>query len=239
MYTFESRVRYSEVDPHSKLTVEALIDYFQDCSALQSEDLGIGVDYLKDHSIGWVVNFWQIDINRLPSLGETVITGTSPYEVKGMIGLRNFIMKTPDEEVLAIANSVWTLINMETIKPARVTDLMLEKYEIFPKFDMEYVSRKLVFPEVEPVSCGSVTVSQHHIDTNGHMNNAWYFRLAHAALPDELKASPIKRLMIEYRKMAFSGDEIFIKRYVSDGEAGCCVSMEDDAGKPYCRLSFE
>ena len=41
MYTFESRVRYSEVDAEGKLPVPGIIDYFQDCSVFQSEDLGV------------------------------------------------------------------------------------------------------------------------------------------------------------------------------------------------------
>ena len=45
MYTFESRVRYSEVDHTELITLPAIINYFQDCSTFQSEDLGVGIDY--------------------------------------------------------------------------------------------------------------------------------------------------------------------------------------------------
>ena len=47
MYTFSGRVRFSETDPDGILRMESLIDYFQDCSTFQSEDLGVGMDYLK------------------------------------------------------------------------------------------------------------------------------------------------------------------------------------------------
>ena len=43
MYTFESRIRYSETDSEGKLTIASLINYFQDCSTFQSQDLGLGV----------------------------------------------------------------------------------------------------------------------------------------------------------------------------------------------------
>ena len=39
MYEFNSRVRYSEIDHHGTLTLPALINYFQDCSTFQSEDV--------------------------------------------------------------------------------------------------------------------------------------------------------------------------------------------------------
>ena len=40
MYHYESRVRFSETDKKRKLTLEAIVDYFQDCSTFQTEDLG-------------------------------------------------------------------------------------------------------------------------------------------------------------------------------------------------------
>ena len=36
MYTFDGRVRYSEVGEDGLLTMQSLLDYFQDCSTFQS-----------------------------------------------------------------------------------------------------------------------------------------------------------------------------------------------------------
>ena len=69
MYTFESRIRYSETDPRRVLTPESMINYFQDCSTFQSEDLGIGFSYLEERQLAWLVNYWQVDILRMPALG--------------------------------------------------------------------------------------------------------------------------------------------------------------------------
>ena len=48
MYTFDSRVRYSETGEDGLLSLPAIVDYFQDASTFQSEDLGIGIDFLKE-----------------------------------------------------------------------------------------------------------------------------------------------------------------------------------------------
>ena len=82
MYTFDGRIRYSEVDRRRKLTAEKTIDYFQDCTSFQSEDLGIGLDYMAERGIAWVINYWQIHFYRRPVMGESVRTGTQPYEFK-------------------------------------------------------------------------------------------------------------------------------------------------------------
>ena len=47
MYSFDSRVRYSETDETGKLTVLGLINYMQDCSTFHSADVGVGVEVLE------------------------------------------------------------------------------------------------------------------------------------------------------------------------------------------------
>ena len=45
---FKSRVRFSEVDADCKLSFGKIIDYLQDCSNLQSEMLGVGVEHQEE-----------------------------------------------------------------------------------------------------------------------------------------------------------------------------------------------
>ena len=59
MYEFNSRVRYSEIDHHGTLTLPALINYFQDCSTFQSEDVGLGTEVLKAEKRAWILSYWQ------------------------------------------------------------------------------------------------------------------------------------------------------------------------------------
>lgn len=42
MYSFTSRVRYSEIGQDGRLTIPALVDYLQDCTTFGSEELGLG-----------------------------------------------------------------------------------------------------------------------------------------------------------------------------------------------------
>ena len=76
MYSFDSRVRYSEVGWDNHLKVESVIDYFQDCSNFQSEDLGVGIDWLLKNKRCWVINSWQVKFRRFPSLGEHITIST-------------------------------------------------------------------------------------------------------------------------------------------------------------------
>ena len=54
MYSFSNRVRYSEVNSEKELTLPSLLDYLQDCCTFESEDFGVGVDYLaKEQRKEW------------------------------------------------------------------------------------------------------------------------------------------------------------------------------------------
>ena len=55
-YQFRSRVRYSEIDEDGKLTLPAILNYFQDCCTFHSEDVGLGMKKLrKIHRLGFVI----------------------------------------------------------------------------------------------------------------------------------------------------------------------------------------
>ena len=113
MYEFDSRVRYSEVDHHGTMTVPALINYFQDCSTFQSEQLGYGMDVLKKEKKAWVLAYWQVIVKRYPKLCERITVGTFASGFKGMFGNRNFYMKDESGEQIACANSIWVYMDVE------------------------------------------------------------------------------------------------------------------------------
>ena len=47
----DGRVRFSEIDHTRKITVPSIINYFQDCSTFQSEDIGVGRTFKKEKSV--------------------------------------------------------------------------------------------------------------------------------------------------------------------------------------------
>lgn len=113
MYTFDSRVRFSETDVHGKLSIAGIVDYFQDTSTFQSEELGVGVEFLHGVDLVWVMSFWQVVIHEYPVLGDRITVGTFPYDFRHFMGMRNFVMDGADGRRLVSANSVWTLLNTQ------------------------------------------------------------------------------------------------------------------------------
>lgn len=227
MYTFESRIRYSETDSEGKLTMASLINYFQDCSTFHSEDLNLGVEYLKRERLVWVLSSWQIVVNRYPFLGEKVIIGTQPYEVKGFLGYRNFALMDGKGGMLAVANSLWSLLHTDTGRPATVTQAMTEGYELAEKLDMDYAPRKIAIPG-DGVEGEPVVVRKHHLDTNHHVNNQQFIHIAMDYLPEGLAVGQVRA---EYKKQAFL-DNVLIP-YISGRDKVYTIALRDEDAKPY------
>lgn len=238
MYTFETRVRYSECNAREQASLSHVLDYLQDACTLQAEDLKIGVDYLEMHHAAWILNSWQVDIKRYPVLGETIKVMTWPYDYHGFYGLRNFKIEDSTGQILVQANSVWVFMDMQKGRPVKIMPELQEIYQKEAKLDMEYLDRKisddaLPQPENGKSTASAFFVPHYFIDTNNHMNNARYVQLAQEWLPNDFVAG---RIRAEYRKSAVYGDQIAVSVYPK--ESGYIVKLNDETGKTYAIVEF-
>ena len=232
MYTWDSRVRFSEIGEDKKLTLDGILNYFQDSSTFHSEDIGNGMEVVESLHRVWVLSSWQIVVHEYPKIGERIKLGTWPYDFNRFLGGRNFIMYGDDGRVLAYANSLWTYLNSENGRPARVDDRILELYTLEPKYEMEYADRKIALPE-EMTAQNAFPVEVYHLDTNHHVNNGQYVKMAGAYLPQGFE---IAQMRAEYKKSALLGDMIYPKVAVEEDKV--IVSLDDEAGNAFTVVEF-
>lgn len=232
MYSFETRVRYSECNTNNRAGLTTLLDYLQDCCTFQSEYLGIGLEFLNEHHAAWLLSAWQVDILRYPLMGERLRIFTWPYGLKGIYGLRNFKIEDGGGEVILKADSVWVFIDTQTGKPARPMQEMHDKYPAEPRLEMEYLGRKL--PELaEGEKKTPVRVPHYFIDTNHHVNNAKYILMGEEFLPEGFA---VGRIRAEYKKAAVLGDVIVPS--VAAGQEQVSVRLSDEDGAAYANIIF-
>ncbi len=232
MYAIKQRVRYSEADHTKHLTLTGIVNYFQDCSIFQSEDIGLGIEFLESHKRGWVLSSWQIIVNRYPKIGETIEVGTWPTSFHKFYGTRNFVMKDENGGTLAYANSIWVFMDMEKGRPTKPTEEEIRAYKLEPELSMEYASRKIELPERwEELPAFPVRKAQ--IDTNGHVNNSRYIEMALELLTKELYLGQIR---VEYKKSAVYGDIIY--PMIHEEEKKTIVKLCDEGGRLFAAVEF-
>lgn len=233
MYTYNTQVGFSQVDTGKNMKMEALAALFQDVTCFQGEELGVGFGYVEPMKRAWVLNSWQIDVKRFPRFNEKITVGTFPTDFKSFIGTRNFLVKDAEGEVIVMANSVWTFMDMEKLRPAKIDEKFLEVYTLEEPLPMEYLVRKIEVPENGEEEwnvrqLAPIKVREYHLDSNMHVNNGQYVQIASGFLP---KDKQYNRLRAEYRKQAVLGDEMFPSVYEKDGI--CIVALRDGEKKPY------
>lgn len=231
-YTIESRIRFSETCHTGQTTLPDIINYFQDCSIFQSEDIGFGVEYLKEQKRAWVLSSWQVVAERYPKLGERIRVSTWASGFKGMFGYRNFCMEDESGQYAAYANSLWVYMDMEKGRPARPSEGEVRAYGTGEPLDMECAPRKIAIPGGMEKFPG-FPVRKAHIDTNEHVNNCQYVQMALEAADEDRR---VRQMRAEYKKSAVCGD-IIVPEIWTDGER-TVVKLCDGEDKPYAVTEF-
>lgn len=231
-YSFDGRIRYSEIGENGCLTLPGILNYFQDCCTFHSASIGQGMEILKKRERVWVLSSWQVIVNRYPKMGESVVTSTAPYDFRGFMGYRNFTMDTKDGERLAYANSIWSYVSLATGHPEKLTEEDTRGYELAEKLEMDYAPRKIALPKIREQK-ETFQVQKHHLDTNHHVNNCQYVCMAEDFLPEKFA---VHQMRAEYKMQAKLNDTICPE--VSVEEDKVVVILSDKEMQPYAVVEF-
>ena len=231
-YSFNSRVRYSETGEDGRLTLPGVLNYFQDCCTFHAESIGLGGEVLKARNRAWVLSSWQVVVDEYAKMGTEIKITTVPYEFKGFMGMRNFIIEDAEGKKLAWANSNWTHLDISTGLPARLTPADTDNYVLGEKMEMDYAPRKIKLPE-NMIAQEAFTVQKHHLDTNHHVNNCQYVQMAMDYLPENYK---IYQMRAEYKQQARLNDQICPGKAEADGVTK--ILLNDRNNKPYAVVEF-
>ncbi len=237
MYSFDSRVRYSECDGGATLSVCALVNYLQDCSTFHSESIGLGVNHMVTHHYAWLITAWQIEITGLPRLGDPIRIGTWCPELRRTMVERDFTLGSPDGSCYARAGSLWFVYDTEARRPIHIPKSQRVYLSDDPRIDLPKVRRRLHvtgdFDLAPPV-----TVGVWQLDTNRHMNNVHYIQIALDAIREvEGDLTLPHRICVQYKTMALLGDTIVPRIHAEEG--AWVVDLRGEAHQSYAIVRLE
>ena len=107
---------------------------------------------------------------------------------------------------------------------------MLDAYETGEKLEMDYAPRKIILPAAEGAAQETVEIKSHHLDTNRHVNNGQYVRMAMEYLPEGYE---IRQMRAEYKKPYTSFG-------IYGGRNGCgFLKRQGGTALLYCRVLRE
>ena len=233
MYSYDAIVRYSETGGRKTANMATIANYFQDCAILQSEEVGIGLDYLADHKRAWFLVSWQIEVDRYPELGEHIKVRTWAYDFKASLGFRNIDVVDDKGCRIVKAASIWSYVDMESMRPAKIDAEVAAAYPMEPAIDMEYAPRKIKLWD-EYIKVDTRRVMSYQIDSNNHMNNEAYIALAQEYVEE---ITDIIAVRAEY-KMQYVKDDVIVVKKARDGRYEQ-ILLCDEEDRVKCVVQFE
>lgn len=206
----EYEIQYYEIDYKKRLLMTSLMQYLGDIATRQSEDLGVGINYLNEHGIAWVLYKWNIHLDKHPLYGEKIKISTKPHSFKKFYAYRTFQITNNNKEVIGWANSVWFLIDVNKRKAIRVKEDMYKAYGIDDNKNNVLDIKKISLPSNIDIE-KSFQVRYSDIDTNRHVNNVKYLEWAIETIPFHIFTNYVlKDINIIYEKETTYGEVITV-----------------------------
>lgn len=200
-------IPYFLCDEELVLTLPGLIHMWTDTSIMHYE--AVYTPKEKDHKV-WMVYSWDIRFERFPVAHTKVKTVTFPYEYNRFFAKRNFLLLDEEDNILAYADSVWLLVDVEKQRPGRIDG---DLFNSFGETEAFYTKPRPKLQELDHYSeRRSLSPRKTDIDSNHHVNNAsiidWFNEVNVDFVGDYASLSSF---IICYEKQIFMDDEPVIE----------------------------
>lgn len=206
MFNYKTKVSYSRIDKDGCLSVCNTVDAMQDGCMFHTSTVGHSATLLLKKNRAWMVSSWYVIFIRRPELDEVISVDAWIYNMSRLFSSWNYKISSDNGELLAYADAQWFYADPTTGKPARIDDDERNAYNIEPQLDMPKKSRRITYPDSMNYRY-AIEVSPNYLDTNLHVNNGQYIRIATNVLPYDMN---VKELRAEYCKAAKYGDTLHI-----------------------------
>lgn len=208
IFEYKTHIQFCDIDEFNKLSMKGLIRILGEVAGIHSELVGYGLSHVPITHLGWMLLNWKAKIISAPSWNTELKIKTWARDFSRIGSNRDFEVYDSNDNLVAIASSKWVLINMDTMKIARLTPEISNCYGQYEKkvFEEE-VNEKIEESENSKLTF-EYKISQRDIDTNHHVNNLYYIDYAMDSLPKNINFSDFKNLEIVYKKQFKKDDEI-------------------------------
>ena len=204
MYTWDTRVLYSQLGPEGRLSLPALLDLFQDIATLHAEDFGCGLDTMIANHRAWLLSRWRVRLGTLPRSAQRVQVCTQAYESRLALNRRCFFLRDEAGETLATGDSLWTLVDSQTGTPISAATVVEPYLEPGKGPDLGDLPRRVAAPK-DVLPGADFAITDDLLDTNHHVNNVRSVSLALRFVPADVAFSA---LAVDYHRPLLPGQMV-------------------------------
>ncbi|CAM4490541.1 acyl-[acyl-carrier-protein] thioesterase [Paenibacillus typhae] len=206
-------VEASDTDYRSQAKLSYLLGIMQRTADLAVGGLGLTLERMLEAGMGWMLITLDLEFQRIPRMHDQLTIKTWSKGTKGALWQRDYRIFDQDQVEIAVARSIWALVDIEKRRILRPSDLPLS---------VEHYNGDSVGPLPDKVNIHQDTLLEEAyryqvrysgLDTNNHLNNAQYGDICCDVLSlDEWGENELKRFRITFLQEATFGDEMSIWR---------------------------
>ncbi len=212
------KIRAIERDLNGHLAIPALANMLQEAAWQHATKLGVSTYSLMDKGLTWVLSRFKIQImHPLGGLSEVTVK-TWPAGAKGLRAYRGFQVRDSNGTLLATAESVWLILNIESKQVQPIPDFIKKFGAGSTEGDFNFSTS---IPAITTVQYSSMhTAGWFDLDINKHVNNNHYIRWLIESLSYEfLSSHQLTKLEIVYKAECLYKDKVESKsQSAGDGE---------------------
>ena len=211
-------LRAADFDRYDRIHPSSVLSLFQDVAGIHANALGIGYNALMAQKTIWVLTKVRYRMVGTPRRYETVRVRTWPLPPARVNFRREYVMETPEGEVLIQGTSEWVVVHSEKRRVLPATDL-------YPGddycTDTYFEGRLAKVPLFEAEGEGREVVPGFtQLDINGHINNTCYADFVMDALSPAADTA-VTGLQIDYHRELLSGQEVRLHLQRQGGTVLC------------------
>ena len=221
-------VSWEETTVDNHLSITSLNRVMLQAAVDHAEHLGFGFTNTSKEDLSWVLFRINIQINRLPAWKEKYQLFTWPSRVGALTAFREFEIKDERGRLLVVATSEWSVINLKTRRPRRMSTLEHLYDHLTPRIPLSKPFFKLD-PKIEFEELFSVKIRYSDLDMNGHANAGKYFDWLSDAVFEQYGHNRMAFISFNYFQECLLGDVVSIQRSTDD--SGYIRGFKTQTGK--------
>lgn len=210
-------IRSSEVAPDRHITLQSVCNLLQEVAGNHALKLNFDISHLMDQNMTWVLHRLHVVMDRFPKWREDITIKTWPSGGDTLRAYRDFIILDSDGNRIGKSLSYWLILNLETRKPIRIPESILN----MAPDDVDHVldiRRERLSPPEKVNSRKQFKVRRSDLDLNNHVNNVKYIEWALENIPMDKR---IYEIDIEFHAECVLGDTIYSEANYLDEEESC------------------
>ncbi|HAQ21088.1 MAG TPA: hypothetical protein DCR40_17925 [Prolixibacteraceae bacterium] len=221
-------IKSYHTNKYGNASITSLFNILIEAAWAHAQVMDWGYDSLKSNNLFWVLSRIYFQIEKYPVWQDRITLSTWSAGTDGMYAYREYILENEQGEILLRASSAWLILDMETRKIFRLSDLMAT----FPKRIDSRACRnpKRLKPDLHPENLNFHPVLFSEIDINQHFNSVKYVeRVLDDFGIDFLDRFEPAEVEVNYLKEGQAGDSLAVSANpLAEHEFLNCLVRESD-----------